>query len=68
MPVLGRRPELPNYVDASGFSGHGVMHSPATGMLIAEEVLDGRAHTIDIDELRISRFASQARGVERNVY
>ena len=26
------------------------MHSPATGMLIAEEVLDGRAHTIDIDE------------------
>jgi sarcosine oxidase subunit beta len=68
MPVLGRRPELPNYVDASGFSGHGVMHSPATGMLIAEEVLDGRAHTIDIDELRVTRFDAPMAKVERNVY
>ena len=68
MPVLGRHPELPNYVDASGFSGHGVMHSPATGMLIAEEVLDGRAHTIDIDDLRITRFASESTKAEANVY
>uniref|UniRef100_Q01WS4 FAD dependent oxidoreductase n=1 Tax=Solibacter usitatus (strain Ellin6076) TaxID=234267 RepID=Q01WS4_SOLUE len=68
MPVLGRRAELPNYIDASGFSGHGVMHAPATGMLIAEEVLDGRAHTIAIDELRVTRFARAAMGGERNVY
>ena len=67
MPILGRHPELPNYIDASGFSGHGVMHSPATGMLIAEEVLDGSAHTIDIDPLRVSRFASQSTP-ELNVY
>ena len=67
-PVLGRHPEVENYIDASGFSGHGVMHSPATGMLIAEEVLDGRAHTIDIDDLRISRFASARAAVETNVY
>jgi sarcosine oxidase subunit beta len=56
MPILGRHPELEGYVDASGFSGHGVMHAPATGLLIAEEILDGRAHTIDIDPLRINRF------------
>ncbi len=68
LPVLGRRAALPNYIDASGFSGHGVMHSPATGMLIAEEVLDGRAHTIDIDALRVTRFERAARGGERNVY
>jgi len=67
-PILGRRPELPNYVDASGFSGHGVMHSPATGMLIAEEILDGRAHSIDIDPLRITRFASRNAEAEVNVY
>jgi sarcosine oxidase subunit beta len=58
MPVLGRHPALPNYVDASGFSGHGVMHSPGTGMVVAEEIVDGRARTIDIDPLRIGRFAS----------
>jgi sarcosine oxidase subunit beta len=68
VPILGRHPELSNYVDASGFSGHGVMHSPATGMLIAEEVLDGGAHTIDIDSLRITRFASRPAAVEANVY
>ena len=66
-PILGRHPQLPNYVDASGFSGHGIMHGPATGLLIAEEILDGRAHTIDIDELRIERFLTGRAGHERNI-
>lgn len=68
MPILGRHPELPNYIHASGFSGHGVMHSPATGMLIAEEILDGRAHSIDIDELRIIRFGDSTIQDETNVF
>ena len=68
MPILGRHPEIPNYLHASGFSGHGVMHSPATGMLIAEEILDGRAHSIDIDELRITRFRNMAIQNETNVF
>ncbi len=68
-PILGRHPELPNWIDACGFSGHGVMHSPATGMLIAEEILDGRAHTISIDDLRIGRFMSdRAAARETNIY
>ncbi len=68
MPVLGRHPELPNYLHASGFSGHGVMHSPATGMLVAEEILDGGAHSINIDELRVTRFKDKAGESEINVY
>lgn len=67
MPILGRHPALPSYLDASGFSGHGIMHSPATGMLIAEEILDGRAHTIDIDELRITRFLEGKPSYEQNI-
>lgn len=66
-PILGRHPELPSYVDASGFSGHGIMHSPATGLLIAQEILDGRAHSIDIDELRITRFLKGVVGHEHNI-
>jgi sarcosine oxidase subunit beta len=58
LPILGRHPELTNYVDASGFSGHGVMHSPATGMLIAEEILDGRAHSLRRAILRKRMFTS----------
>jgi len=68
MPILGRHPEMPNYLHASGFSGHGVMHSPATGMLIAEEILDGRAHSINIDELRITRFRDRSVQNETNVF
>jgi len=68
MPILGRHPEMPSYLHASGFSGHGVMHSPATGMLIAEEILDGRAHSINIDELRITRFRNMSVHSETNIY
>jgi len=64
-PVLGRHPDLAGYIDANGFSGHGVMHAPATGMLVAEEILDGRAHSIDIEELRIGRFVPVLRQKER---
>jgi sarcosine oxidase subunit beta len=67
MPILGRHPDLVGYVDASGFSGHGIMHAPATGMLMAEEVLDGRAQTIDIDELRITRFREGRLWDERGI-
>lgn len=54
--ILGRMPGVEGWVNACGFSGHGVMQAPAVGDLIAEEVLDGRAHSIDIDPLRIERF------------
>ncbi|MFM7678781.1 MAG: NAD(P)/FAD-dependent oxidoreductase [Roseiflexaceae bacterium] len=66
MPILGRHPQLPSFINAAGFSGHGIMHAPATGLLITEEVLDGRAHTIDIDPLRIERYANGSI-FERNI-
>lgn len=66
-PVLGRDPAAPTWVNATGFSGHGVMHAPACGLLIAEEVLDGRAHTIDIGPFRIDRFSGEQLTVETAV-
>lgn len=41
---------------ATGFSGHGLMHAPAAGMLVAELILDGEAHTLDISSLSPDRF------------
>lgn len=42
---------------ANGFSGHGVMHSPAAGHALAEIILDGASRTIDVSQLSIDRFA-----------
>lgn len=42
---------------ANGFSGHGVMHSPATGRAMAEIILDGKAGFLDVSCLSLDRFA-----------
>jgi sarcosine oxidase subunit beta len=60
--ILGRAPALANLYLANGSSGHGVMHAPAIGHVIAELIVDGRT-SIDIDSLRPSRFAEGA-GIE----
>jgi len=55
--LLGRAPRLENLWLINGSSGHGVMHSPALGQLVAEMILDGEVKTIDVHALRPSRFA-----------
>jgi sarcosine oxidase subunit beta len=45
---------------ANGFSGHGVMHSPATGRALSEIILDGNASFLDVSCLRLERFAKGA--------
>ena len=48
-PILGRWDGgLENLVLANGFSGHGIMHAPATGRGIAELIVDGDWRTIDL--------------------
>lgn len=41
---------------ASGFSGHGVMHSPASGRAVSEIILDGEASFLDVSCLSLDRF------------
>ncbi len=70
-PILGRMPEVETWVNAAGFSGHGVQQAPAVGRVIAEEIVDGRARSIDIDPLRIERFATAlpaGTSRERNIF
>ena len=55
-PILGALPEEPTWINACGFSGHGVMQAPYVGKLIAEELCDGKSHSIDIEPLRINRL------------
>jgi sarcosine oxidase subunit beta len=60
-PVVGAAPGVAGLYIAAGFSGHGFMHTPATAQLVVEEMLDGRAHTLDIADLSLERFASGRR-------
>jgi sarcosine oxidase subunit beta len=55
--LLGPMPGVDGLIIATGFSGHGVMHAPATGLLLAELLLDGEAHSMDITPLSPARFA-----------
>jgi len=55
--ILGAAPGCPNLYLINGSSGHGVMHAPALGHLLAEIILDGAASTLDTRALRPSRFA-----------
>mgnify|MGYP001582987210 CR=1 FL=1 len=64
-PIIGRVGE--NYFVIAGFSGHGFMHGPASGLLLSEEILDGKAHTLDISSLSYARFAEGKLIKEYNV-
>ena len=53
--ILGAVPELAGFYLATGHSGHGFMHGPVTGKLMAELILTGRT-TIDVSPLALERF------------
>jgi sarcosine oxidase subunit beta len=55
--ILGAAPGCANLYLVNGSSGHGVMHSPALGHLLAEIICDGQASTLDVTDLRPARFA-----------
>jgi sarcosine oxidase subunit beta len=55
--IIGEAPEVSGLFLANGFSGHGVMHSPATGKLVSELILYGETRTLDARPLRPERFS-----------
>jgi sarcosine oxidase, subunit beta len=55
-PILGESPEVPGLFFANGFSGHGVMHAPATGKILSDLILTGKTDLIDASLLSVARF------------
>jgi sarcosine oxidase subunit beta len=62
-PILGEAPDVPGFFLANGFSGHGVMHAPATGKILSDLILTGRTDLVDASLLGLSRF-SEGRMIE----
>lgn len=55
--ILGPAPEVQGLYYACGFSGHGVMHAPATGKVLADLIVKGDTDLIDANVLSVRRFA-----------
>jgi FAD-dependent oxidoreductase domain-containing protein 1 len=65
--VIGPHPDLPNFLFANGFSGHGLQQAPAAGRALAEWIATGDYETIDMRPLGYERIAANQPYRELNV-
>ena len=65
--IIGRHPEIANLMLACGFSGHGMMHSPAAGAGVSELILHGKARSVDIAAFAFERIAAN-QPIREHVY
>lgn len=56
--VIGWHPGAENFMLATGFSGHGMMHSPAAGAGVSELLIYGETRSIDLAPFRFERIAA----------
>src|SRR6266850_1955209 len=54
--IIGSSPNVAGLFFVNGFSGHGVMHSPASGRITADLILQGNSDLIDVAKLSVERF------------
>jgi sarcosine oxidase subunit beta len=54
--IIGPAPDVRGLYFVNGFSGHGVMHSPAAARVAADLILQGHSDLIDATQLGVERF------------
>lgn len=54
-PIYGKVDNIEGFYLACGFSGHGFMFGPVTGVVLAETIL-GEKYSLPIKNLGIDRF------------
>ncbi len=54
-PFCGSYPDRPGLFYCSGFSGHGIVQSPAIGLIMSELILDGHSR-FDVHEIEADRY------------
>ena len=59
--IIGPAEDVAGFFCANGFSGHGVMHAPATGRIVCDLILRGKTEVVnDVEVLSPARFAKGA--------
>jgi glycine/D-amino acid oxidase-like deaminating enzyme len=66
--LLGAYPGLDGLYVAGGFSGHGLMQSPAAGKGMSELIRTGQYETIDLSPLGLDRIFTERRVLEEAVF
>jgi FAD-dependent oxidoreductase domain-containing protein 1 len=66
--ILGHVPMVDNFLVAAGFSGHGLMQSPAVGRALSELIRFGEYRTLDLSRFGYERVLSQSPLLETNCY
>jgi len=61
-PIIGETLALKGLFLANGLSGHGFMHAPAIGRIVADLILKGKSEGIDLSVLQPERFAEGFKG------
>src|SRR3989441_267985 len=54
--IIGPAPDVQGLYFVNGFSGHGVMHSPASGRITADLILQGHSELVNAQQLGVGRF------------
>jgi sarcosine oxidase subunit beta len=54
-PFCGAMPNIDGLYHCAGFSGHGIVQSPAIGVIMTELIMDGRS-SYDIDAIEADRY------------
>ncbi len=58
-PIIGGAKQLPGFYMACGFSGHGFMLAPMTGLLLSELIL-GKEPSLPMEDMALERFDGKA--------
>jgi glycine/D-amino acid oxidase-like deaminating enzyme len=65
--IVGRHPEVRNFIYANGFSGHGLQQGPATGRAVSELIIYDGFRTLDLAEVGYERVIEGRPFLERAV-
>lgn len=65
--IVGRHPQVQNFLFANGFSGHGLQQGPAAGRGVAELITYGRYRSLDLSEVGYERIIENRPFLEKAV-
>lgn len=65
--IVGRHPQVTNFIFANGFSGHGLQQGPAAGRAVSELITYDGFRTLDLSEVGYERIVENRPFLEKAV-